>query len=326
MRDRKISLLALQETHLTKSEEDSLNSVFHEKLHIVSSIDTTHPNAKGVALVWNKMTTNTHGIVSHEIVPGRALLATVPWHREERMTILVVYAPNDPTHIREFWETIKIELGNLPKPDVILGDFNLVEDALDRLPPHLDPLSASEPLQDLKRSLKLTDGWRRENPDSISFTFAQSAAQGGSQSRIDRIYVRDDWLPFSKEWEIDPPGIHTDHQLVSVRLSTPRMPFIGKGRWTLPIFILQDNTVKEEIIRLGTDLQKRLNDCNTVRSEGDNPQIHFRNFKDAVSWVCRSEAKKAVPKIQKTIESLKRTLKEVLEDGNLDEEDKRLTS
>jgi exonuclease III len=169
MRDRKISLLALQETHLTKSEEDSLNSVFHEKLHIVSSIDTTHPNAKGVALVWNKMTTNTHGIVSHEIVPGRALLATVPWHREERMTILVVYAPNDPTHIREFWETIKIELGNLPKPDVILGDFNLVEDALDRLPPHLDPLSASEPLQDLKRSLKLTDGWRRENPDSISF-------------------------------------------------------------------------------------------------------------------------------------------------------------
>jgi hypothetical protein len=103
-----------------------------------------------------------------------------------------------------FWEELRTKLGNHPTPDVILRDFNIVKDTLDRLPPKQDNKHVTESLMCLKRSLDLRDGWRAKNLDSLACTFAQSCAQGGRQwqSRIDQIYVSKDILPFRKEWRI----------------------------------------------------------------------------------------------------------------------------
>ncbi|KAJ8580603.1 DNase I-like protein, partial [Rhizopogon salebrosus TDB-379] len=228
VREKRIAVLAVQETHLTKNEEDNLNEIFQTNLRIISSIDPERPNVAGVAIVLNKKLTASKDIITHEIKPGRALLVTIPWQKET-LSILAVYAPNDPLDSHNFWEEIRTKLNNLPQPDIMMGDFNIVEDALDRLPPRKDPVHAVESLLRLKFSLDLRDGWRSENPDSSAFSFAQSAAQGGRQSRIDRIYVSEDILPFSKEWNIGPPGMTTDHQLISARISNKRMPYVGRG-------------------------------------------------------------------------------------------------
>ncbi|KIJ12237.1 hypothetical protein PAXINDRAFT_54656, partial [Paxillus involutus ATCC 200175] len=327
VRDHKIGILALQETHLSKLEEDLINQVFQDRLHMISSLDPSAPNAKGVAIVINKQLTNWKGIQTFELIPGRAILTKLPWHKDEYLTILNIYTPNESSTNAEFWDQLSLELETTPKPGILLGDFNLVEDALDRLPPHTDASRATEALAKLKTTLSLVDGWRTENPDSTAFTFSQSRAQGGAQSRIDRIYLKRDALIFSKEWYIRPSGIHTDHQIISARISDHRMPYIGKGRWSLPLFVLKDKGVSNKILSLGKVLQKQI-DCDRQlqpRSETDNPQTALKSFKNAVISMCRGAAKEAIPKIQRKMNNIKSNLKTVLNDKSLSEEEKQYT-
>jgi exonuclease III len=206
IREQRIGIMALQETHLSESDNNTLNDLFSSRLHIISSIDPSHTNAEGVAIVINKNLMSTMNITSTVIIPGRALVASIPWHRNEKITILAIYAPNNPQHNKTFWVEVLQKLEQLPPPDIMLGDFNLVEDALDRLPPKSDNTTAVEALAELKAEYQLRDGWRAENPDSHAYTFMQSALQGGRKSRIDRIYINQDMIPFSREWDINPSG------------------------------------------------------------------------------------------------------------------------
>lgn len=89
----------------------------------------------------------------------------------------------------------------------------------------MDNANSSNSLHQLKVLLRLKDGWRYENTDTLAYTFAQS---------------------FSKDWDISPPGIHTDHQLISARISSKKMPYVGKGRWSMPLHVLKDENRKRE--------------------------------------------------------------------------------
>jgi exonuclease III len=151
MRDNKIGILALQEAHLTEQHTDHLHSLFHKRIKIFHSSDPNTPNAKGVAIVLNKELTNTKEVTLHEVIPGRALLLETKWHAEQNLSILAIYAPNVPAENRDFWISLRNvwQTQNLNKPDVLLGDFNLVEDSLNRLPSHSDNREATEALQDL---------------------------------------------------------------------------------------------------------------------------------------------------------------------------------
>ncbi|KAH7903930.1 hypothetical protein BJ138DRAFT_979434, partial [Hygrophoropsis aurantiaca] len=236
-----------------------------------------------------------------------------------------IYAPNDTQENEEFWVELEDKLKQTPRPDVVLGDFNLVEDGLDRLPPHKDRERSVEALGNLKAYLGIQDGWRDENPDELAYTYTQSAAQGGRQSRIDRIYVRSNMLPFCKEWKIEPPGIPTDHQLISARISDNRLPYVGKGRWTLPLFVLKQKELSEEIIDLVAEMQFKMNDIKDKRTQLMNPQIIFKQFKEKAIKACRNAAKKSIPKIQLTIDRLSKQIKENMNDISIPEEERRLT-
>ncbi|KAG6328512.1 hypothetical protein ID866_10577 [Astraeus odoratus] len=140
MRDDKITILVLQETHLTQDHTTILNGIFSDSLLITSSLDQNHPHSKEVAIVFNKR-----------------LLGS----KNEKINILGVYPPNDPTENKHFWETIHDSIINLLQPDVILGDFNFVEDPLDGLPAHFDSPNTTEAWCSLKFHLHLTNGWRK---------------------------------------------------------------------------------------------------------------------------------------------------------------------
>ena len=58
------------------------------------------------------------------------------WHTSERISLLAIYAPNrSMNENKQFWEQLHTFFrGNRRlKPDIILGDFNFVEEAMDRL-------------------------------------------------------------------------------------------------------------------------------------------------------------------------------------------------
>lgn len=324
VREKRIGILALQETHVTPEDVASIHQLFGKRLEIISTIDPNHPGAKGVSIVLNKDITNTIGVQRFDIIPGRAIMAKIPWHRERVINILAVYAPNDGAANARFWGELQGKLLTLPKPDVMLGDCNLVEDALDRLPPHPDYQSATEALADLKADLQLTDGWRSIYPDTRAYTFMQKPAQGGAQSRIDRIYAKEDFIRFSKGWSIEPVGISTDHQLISVQLSDAQMPFVGKGRWTLPLFLLKNDKLLAEIQNIGKKLEADIEASKQSRTDEINPQLLFEAFKEKVVGLCRDTAKKSIPHLDKTIADLKNNLKLALNDQQADTEERKL--
>ncbi|KAF9505405.1 hypothetical protein BS47DRAFT_1306663, partial [Hydnum rufescens UP504] len=313
LRDGKIGILALQETHTTDTLISSLHSLFGKRLLIFHSMDPDTPNSKGVAIVLNKEILHTENIKCQNIIPGRALLLSVQWHTST-ITVLAIYAPNPPAENRDFWVALHQNWDDLdlPKPDIMLGDFNLVEDALDRLPSHPDNQAAVLSLEQLKSLFHVQDGWRKSNPaPHKAYTYLQSN-HNGSQSRIDRIYITDPLEQTCLNWEISPPGIPTDHSLVSVHMSNPKIPFVGRGRWSLPLYLLHDKSLKEHIHQLGLKLQSDLESCRHSRTPEMNPQILFKSFKDSITKSARKRAKATIPKMEIAIQKLQSQLQDTL--------------
>jgi exonuclease III len=105
MRERKIGILCLQETHLDNTCEAQIEALYSRRLKVVNSRDPTHPGTSvGVAFLINRELTNTGNIETLEIIPGRALVLKIRWHNNETLTILNMYTPNDITQHPEFWE------------------------------------------------------------------------------------------------------------------------------------------------------------------------------------------------------------------------------
>ena len=243
----KIAILAIQESHLTEELASNINSNFETKLALIHSQLPETNNAAGVAFVFNKAMIDTDKITHENMIPGRAILTTVPWHGEKSFNILNVYAPNDTKSNEKFWESINDITTSNPqqKPDIILGDFNLVEDSIDRLPCHSDDPLAVAALGNLKANLNLVDGWRRTYPDQREYSHQH--IPNTSQGRIDRIYITNDLLESTEEWTIHPSTIETDHWIASAKISSPEAPLIGKGRWQIPLYLLENEEIIEDI-------------------------------------------------------------------------------
>ncbi|TFY54492.1 hypothetical protein EVJ58_g8829 [Rhodofomes roseus] len=234
------------------------------------------------------------------------MTTSIHWHKEENLTILNVYAPNDATANSAFWPMIEEYYAN-PRhklPDILIGDFNAIEESIDRLPPREDPTSTIEPLQRLLTRLRMKDGWRITNPTQCDYTFPQRASE--VRSRLDRIYVTGRLLQSSQVWRIQSTGIPTDHRLASALLSTKNAPYIGKGRWTLPLALLQDKSFMAEIKAIGNSAFKdiiEIKECGT-RSPHRNAQTIHKAFKDRTITLARTLMKKKAPKLTAAIKKL----------------------
>lgn len=271
MRDKQIEILAVQETHLSDHHVQDLHTLFGRCLQIYNSIDPNLPNAKGVAIVLNRNITNTNDVQQWEIIPGRAILISIPWHITLTITILAIYAPNRPDENKTFWKTITDQWSNsqLPFPDIMMGDFNFVEDTIDRMPCHTNNVDTPESFDELKEYFELKDGWRNTNPTTKAYTFWQEGT--GSQSRIDRIYMTDHTMESCQDWKTEAPGITTDHQMVSTQLVDREAPFIGRGRWTMPLHLIKDQALNRDIQKMGKKLEENLEANTFNRSEENNP-------------------------------------------------------
>ncbi|KAJ7351631.1 hypothetical protein DFH08DRAFT_694721 [Mycena albidolilacea] len=118
MRDRKIGILAVQETHLSPEDVDDTHKLFSKRPQVYATIDPASPQSKGVAIVVNKEVSNIVGIKTKVLIPGRALHLTILWHADEKLTVIAAYAPNDPTENAAFLETMEEKARGLSNPDI----------------------------------------------------------------------------------------------------------------------------------------------------------------------------------------------------------------
>lgn len=132
LRTRRIGILALQETHLTDEMVMQLERLYEKRMKIVHSSDPQRTNTRGVAIVLNKEITASADIQVWTLIPGRALIIKYKWHANEYLTVACIYAPNDANENEKFWLDLKDKWvsESIPRPDALMGDFNIVEDSV----------------------------------------------------------------------------------------------------------------------------------------------------------------------------------------------------
>lgn len=226
-------------------------------MEIFNSPNPINPTSTaGVAFVINKELVNIRASTTTKLIPGCALALILEWHNDQCLTILNVYAPNAPHQHPEFWNTISSALNlHSLRPEILLGNFNLVEDAIDRTPAHKDPETAVRSLRDLREELNVLNTWHNDNPTTRQYTFSNS---NHSHSQIDRIYTLPQLAHSLYNWEVKITPIPTDHKLVSVRFAPPRTPYVRSGRWTWLLGLLTDQPLLQSITALGMELQHSL--------------------------------------------------------------------
>ncbi|PPR04574.1 hypothetical protein CVT24_012027 [Panaeolus cyanescens] len=319
IREDKLDILAIQETHITNQKIIELHTRY-PRLHIINSSDEERPNARGVAIILNKHRTRWRESNTTEIIPGQAITMTLPWKQNESLNILAIYAPNSDGEQTKFWGNLYAkyqENPHLPRPDIMLGDFNLVEDAMDRNPPHRDPEPVVNIFQNFKLEHNLQDAWRNEYPDDLEFTYMQfQNTTRKSQSRLDRIYVKGDIMGMCYDWHNKHSGIRSDHKLISMKLEDPLAPYIGKGRWAMPHFVIQNKSLMNEIKEIGrkylTEMKTTVSTRNQDQAQRKNPQEIHEEFKQTIQDKVRTYTRTAVPKLEKLIERKTRELSEIL--------------
>ncbi|KAI0064248.1 DNase I-like protein, partial [Artomyces pyxidatus] len=285
VRTERIGILAVQETHLGATHVDGIENLFQKNILVLNSSDPTRPTSSaGVAFVLNRAITNIEDYTFTVIVPGRAIALTTKWHNDETLTMLNVYAPNHPNQHRAFWHAIRQEWRRLhmPRLDFMLGDFNLVEDALDRAPLRDDDEDAVAALRNLRTELNLRDTWRHAYPDTRMFTFRSSAANNHAASRLDRIYIAASQEKHAFEWASAVPSVPTDHAMVSVRFAPKLAPHIGAGRPTFPLHLLHDRKFMSIAVNAGKQLESLIAQNEDLRTEENNPQTLLLNYKTQI--------------------------------------------
>ena len=311
IKERRLAILALQETHTDDNLVETLTRLYGRRLAIFASQSENPTATAGVAIVVNKDLVNTEGAKATEIIPGRAILLELPWHQTLTLRILNVYAPNSPQGNAKFWEEIAEiwDRGELPKPDICLGDFNMVEDPMDRMPHRRDDINQEEALASLMERFRLKDGWRETHPAEIDFSFP--VFQRDSRSRIDRIYATRKLIRLAENWEIEISQINTDHKMVTARFTDREAPFVGPGRWALPIDLLHDREFLEQAEALITETKTAIRNAQRVRTADENPQAYFKRLKDDIVDKARERMKTKVPKVRKALEKLQKNLEEL---------------
>lgn len=95
-------MLAIQETHLDEEKTKKLNTLFERQVHFISSLDPCKPNLKGVAFAIRKKSVKWAEIRHRAVKPGRTLVIEIPWHENSTISIMNVYAPNNPSKNKYF--------------------------------------------------------------------------------------------------------------------------------------------------------------------------------------------------------------------------------
>ncbi|TBU42486.1 Endonuclease/exonuclease/phosphatase [Dichomitus squalens] len=282
MKLNRIGVLLLQETHLTTDRVNSLHKRFSSRIRIYFSSHPDSPTRKdGVAIVVNRSLVSTADADAVEIHPGRAIQLTFKCLGDVPTTVLNIYAPaSDGIQARSaFFREVADEYARSPrlqKPQLMAGDFNNIEDAIDRLPMSDPPDNSVLALDELKAT----------HPDRRAYTFHRQTRNRASLSRLDRIY-----------WDIQQPTLKTDHTLVSVRLTSENAPKVGMGRPVFPLRLLPGLKAMKQLDNL---------ESGSPRLITDNPQLIMASLKKEWLRLGREREKQIIPSIMSEIQNLEK--------------------
>ena len=323
MKENKLAILTLQETHLDNTQLLSLNDCFGKRLTIINSNLTENPRSSaGMAFVINHSLVAPKEMIKTELIQGRALAIKFKWHDDKDILLINVYAPNNRNDHPNFWEHIdtKRRTKGLRRPDLMLGNFNLTEELIDRTPLHLDDISAIAALRNLRQCLGIEDSWRHAFPHDRCFTYQANSNGQAIKSRLDRIYTSKEATKATYDWKIAQTSVPMDHWMVSTKYAPSHTPFIGKGRWTMQTPALKNDTLMKHVIDRGLALQEAIKNSDSTHQTGNNhaPQTLWANFKKDVVKITKKHSSESRGKLTKRMRDLEKEIKNLATNPDFD--------
>lgn len=323
IQNEKIAILALQETHLDEDCLDQVHSCFGRNLNILNSPLPSNPHASaGVAFVINKALIRLKEYSITELVPGRSILIKLKWLESCETSILNVYAPHIRGKQPVFWAGATMNRRTLCAllPDFVLGDFNITEDSIDRVPARHIKDKATEALREVHRKWNIQDTWRHTHPNSRCFTYHANAGGAIIQSRLDCIYTTPEIAQHVFDWQIKPSAVPTDHWLVKVKYAPSDAPHIGKGQWTWPLYLLKKEDLMKKVEQHGIELLHKTErlELENVDRAITNPQVLWKTFKEDLAKLAKSSSKASYHKLNSRITAIEKDLQSLLANPNLD--------
>ena len=137
IRSKGVAIAGLQESHLNEEETTNLNDRF-QKVVVINNGSST--SKEGLAFVLNKELVNGMKWKHTVIINERASRLEIEMEKDRGINIVLVYAPNNETDKVAFWKLLKVKLQNIGEMEnvIMMGDFNSIENALDRCPHRVD--------------------------------------------------------------------------------------------------------------------------------------------------------------------------------------------
>jgi hypothetical protein len=190
----------------------------------------------------------------------------------------------------------------------MLGDFNVTEDPIDRMPAKVDSNRAIAALREIRHAWRVEDAWRKIYPTERSFTYRALTAGGYTKSRLDRIYIARTLAQMTYDWKVTQTPVPTDHWLVLVKYAPENAPRIGRGRWTLPLRLIENKRFMDEIIERGIAIQNGRNQARDHPSQPAMPsiQMQWETFKADIKQLAKKRSKETHHKINSRITRLEK--------------------
>ena len=248
LEDHGVHFAAITESHITTPLADQASV---ETKLTQCTTNSPSQNSCGVTL-WSlssRVTWDDKDIYYNDNV-GRALgvALTIDKDPSKKTLVLVIYAPNTEAEKMAFWQNFPQEVLN--RSDMVLGDFNMVTEILDRNPPKADPPQVVRIVTQKLHDARLMDGWRTTHPEAKGYTYTQ-ANEWLSTGRIDRIYCKSKIHRKACNWKIQPvPTLLSDHSLVSVEYNPKLVVKPGKSTWRMNCSYLSDPIYTANMVRI----------------------------------------------------------------------------
>ena len=260
IRTNRIAVLAVQETHLMEESLIDLNEKYRHLKFLGSGLSTS---SGGIMFIINESAGTPQDIQFEVIEKGRSGILSLQYGAQE-MKIVNVYMPNHKAPQRE--ALIKLRRTLRARRDItdteffIMGDWNFVEDKVDRSPQHDNNHRVTNEMNKLKTSLDILDGWRTSNPGSRSFTWEGTFGSEKKKifSRIDRIYTTRDTWEITNEYKMINCDF-SDHDGVAVTVREASAAETGTGEAKLNRNITRHPLFEKEADRLLNKLERKLN-------------------------------------------------------------------
>ena len=334
-----ISILALQETHIKTEYIEELNEKYRYLKFYGCSTSTS---SRGIMFILSESagTLNDTNYKSFEC--GRTGMLSLKYG-DQTLNTVNIYMPNDKTYQREtltnLRRALKNETGIKDSELIVLGDWNFVEDQVDRSPQHADDRGVNREMTKLKTVLDLSDRWRKANPSTRKYTWEGMSGHERKKifSRIDRIYVSSKVWQATNEYKIINCDM-SDHDGTSVMVRDASAPETGSGERKLNLKIMNHKIFRDEVLCLLTKLESQLEKYEKIAAEKDkprkeavrtkrrekyNPQIVWEKYKTGImkaSELATQAHRKELAKIQKRAEGDIKRVENSLKDCEPEEE------